>query len=210
MLLAPLAASAATPDVDALVARLARPAPASIRCTEVRFSTLLREPLIVSGELSYSGPTSLDRRVDTPWHETTTIRGDSVKVEREGEPPRSFALRRAPELQGLLAGFTSLLGGDAAAMRRSFDVEVTGTEASWTLVLRPRDARARKRLQQIEVNGSDAEPRCFSILSPPDNSSGAATADAGAASVMLLGELATTQLPKDVTRDALAKLCRAE
>ena len=101
MLLA-LCATAATLDADALIGRLAKPAPATIAFREVRFSPLVDEPLIVAGELGYAGPTSLDRRVTQPYRETVSIRGESVRVEREGEPTRSFGLNRAPELRGLL------------------------------------------------------------------------------------------------------------
>jgi hypothetical protein len=218
--LLPAAIATAAPEADALIARLARPAPASIRFTEVRFSSLLREPLIVSGELGYSGPASLDRRVETPYHETTTIRGDSVRVEREGEAPRSFALKRAPELQGLLTGFSALLAGEPAVLHRNFNVTTTGSEEAWSLVLEPSDPRARRRLQQIRVEGSGDTPRCFSIQSPPESktattktgpaSSNAAAGARGAASIMLLGDTAATEMPKDVTPEALSKLCRAE
>ncbi len=105
---------AAALDADALVAKLARPAPASIAFTEVRLSPLLREPLVVSGELEFSGPTSLDRHVRQPYREDTAIRGESVRVEREGEPPRSFALEART---GAARSAHGLLG--AADRRRS-------------------------------------------------------------------------------------------
>jgi len=59
------------PEADALIGRLAKPAPATISFTEVRFSKLLRAPLIVSGDLGYAGPESLDRRVTAPYREST-------------------------------------------------------------------------------------------------------------------------------------------
>lgn len=188
--------NASEQDVDALVARLAKPAPASIEFTEVRFSRLLREPLIVSGELGYSGPTSLDRRVTTPYREHTSIRGESVKVEREGEKTRSFALKHAPELRGLLTGFSAMLAGDAEALRRAFTVNVTGDDAAWTLELIPPDTKTGRRLQEIEVTGSHAEPRCFSMT----------TAD-GAQSILLLGATAKDPVPKDVTLKSLHERC---
>jgi hypothetical protein len=216
--LLPATLAAAAPDADALIKRLARPAPASIRFTEVRFSSLLREPLIVSGELGYSGPESLDRRVDTPYRETTTIRGDSVQVEREGEAQRSFALKRAPELQGLLTGFSALLAGDPTVIHRAFNVSTTGSDESWSLFLEPSDPRARRRLQQIRVDGGGDTPRCFSIQSPASTTTTTiATATAmgpaparSATSIMLLGDTAATKLSTNVTPDSLAKLCRAE
>ena len=123
-----LSATAATLDADALIGRLAKPAPATVAFREVRFSPLVNEPLIVAGELGYDGPTSLDRRVTEPYRETVAIRGESVRVEREGEPTRSFGLNRAPELRGLLSGFTALLAGDPAVLERSFKVEASGTD----------------------------------------------------------------------------------
>jgi hypothetical protein len=188
--------SASERDADALIARLAKPAPATIEFTEVRFSRLVREPLIVSGELGYSGPNSLDRRVTTPYRENTSIRGESVKVEREGEKPRSFALKHAPELRGLLTGFSAMLAGDAAALRQTFTVNATGNDVAWTLELVPPDTKLGRRLRSIEVTGAHAEPRCFSMQ----------TAD-GANSILLLGAAAKDPVPKDVTAEALSKRC---
>src|ERR1700754_504734 len=131
-LLPTLSATAAALDAQALIKRLTKPAPATVAFREVRFSSLVNEPLIVAGELGYEGPTSLDRRVTDPYRETVSIRGESVRVEREGEPPRSFGLNRAPELRGLLSGFTALLAGDAAALEHSFDVTANGTDDAWT------------------------------------------------------------------------------
>jgi hypothetical protein len=199
MLLAPmllLATGAAALDADALIAKLARPAPASIAFAEVRVSPLLREPLAVSGELEFSGPASLDRHVRAPYREDTSIRGESVRVEREGEQPRSFALKRAPELRGLLTGFSALLTGDVPGLKRSFDVQAQGSDESWALQLVPLDSRARRRLQKIEITGHESTPRCFSLLN----------ADGGA-SVMVLGEAAASVPPK-VTLESLKNLCR--
>lgn len=191
--------SASERDADALIARLAKPAPATVEFTEVRFSRLLREPLIVSGELGYSGPGSLDRRVTTPYRENTTIRGESVKVEREGEKPRSFALKHAPELRGLLTGFSALLAGDTEALRKAFTVKATGSDEAWTLDLIPPDTKAGRRLRGIEMTGTHSDPRCFSMT----------TAD-GANSILLLGAAAKEPVPKDVTLAALSKRCGFE
>lgn len=198
-LTAPLAAGSAALDdrqADALIGRLAKPAPATISFKEVRFSKLLRAPLIVSGDLGYSGPDSLDRRVTAPYREQTSIRGESVKVEREGEKPRSFALKHAPELRGLLSGFSAMLSGDASSLRETFQVEMTGNDDAWTLTLTPTDTKARRRLQQIEVNGHQSDPRCFSM-----------TTTDGASSVLLLGAASADPIPADVTLIGLQRRC---
>ena len=194
-----LSATAAALDAQALIGRLAKPAPATVAFREVRFSTLVNEPLIVAGELVYTDATSLDRRVMQPYRETVAIRGESVRVEREGSPPRSFGLNRAPDLRGLLSGFTALLAGDSAALERNFSIAANGSDAAWTLELTPTDKRARRRLQQIVVNGRADVPQCFTML----------TANGGA-SVLLLGAAADRELPKPTTLEALKHLCSAE
>ena len=194
------ASDVASSGVESLIATLARPAPAQIAFTEVRFSSLLKAPLIVSGELAYTGPASLDRRVLEPYREETTIRGDSVRVAREGAPTRTFALRRAPELRGLLSSFAALLAGDAQTIEREFETSLAGAGDAWALTLTPRDARARKRLKQIVIDGAADTPRCFTLLN----------ADGGA-SVMLLGDAAGAEPPaaatNSLTLESLRKTC---
>ena len=191
--------SAAAPDATALIAGLARSAPASIAFAEARFSSLLREPLIVSGELSYHGPANLERRVTQPYRETTAIRGDSVSVEREGEEARTFALQRAPELKGFLGAFGSLLAGDAPALMKAFEIAASGDDASWKLELTPIDSRARRRLRAIVIHGSGVEPRCFATLDTQ-----------GGGSVMLVGTAAAGPGPAASSLDGLLAHCGAE
>jgi hypothetical protein len=187
------------PDVAGLIARLAKPAPATVAFTEVRFSKMLREPLVVSGELVYGGPRNLDRQVSAPYREDTLIRGETVRVERAGQKSRSFSLQRAPELRGLLAGLTALLAGDPQAIQRDFSVVARSDQGAWQLELTPSDPRIRKRLKMIRAQCSDSEPRCFELIDAGDG-----------LSIMLLG--ASAQLPagQALTREALQRRCAGE
>jgi hypothetical protein len=193
------AASHAAPDSDALIASLKRTAPASIAFVEVRFSTLLVEPLVVSGTLVYEGEGSLTRRVESPYREQSAIRGETVRVERDGEEPRTFALRRAPELRGLLTGMIGLLAGDASFIGEHFAVTKTGDDQRWRLGLAPTDDRLKQRLSEIVVAGASAEPECFVIHDSQ-----------GGASVMLLGAAAARPLPAPLALPALLAHCGAE
>lgn len=192
----PMTAPCAALDATALIRRLAKPAPASLDFTEIRFSPLLRQPLVVAGTLGYLGPAALDRHVTRPYREDTGIRGESVKVSREGEPVRSFALKRAPELQGLLQVFTALLTGDQAQAEKDFTIAATGDETAWRLILTPRDARARKHVKQVEIDGREGTPRCFTVVNSNEG-----------ASVMLLGASAGAELPQPLTREWTIRFC---
>ena len=197
-LFAPHAWGDTVADPERLIGGLARTAPATVGFVEARYSPLLREPIVVSGELAYLGPAHLDRDVTMPYREHTAIRDESVSIEREGEPPRTFALRRAPELRGLLTGFAGVLAGDSAAVKRSFAVAAKGAEEAWTLELTPLEPGTQRRLSRIVVSGAAAEPRCLIVFGVRE-----------AATVMLLGAAALNLRP-DVPLAELLAHCRVE
>ena len=190
--------TALSPDTAALIASLARPAPASTAYTEIHFARLLKQPLTLRGQLDYGGAEKLGKRVDSPYKETTTITDGKATIERDGRGAKTFGLDRAPELQGLLASFSALLSGDAETMNRYYVVAHVSKANAWTLDLQPRSASLARHLKDIVIDGRDKEPRCFTM-----------TQGDGDASVMLLGDLAATKLPDPLTRTSLETLCRA-
>jgi hypothetical protein len=190
-------AGAAEPDAVQLVSALKRELPARTPYTEVRFAAMLDRPLVVRGELEYLGPGKLGKRVDTPYKETTTIAGGQVSVRRGEGTPRQISLGQIPELEGFLRGFSALLGGDAAALARDFELETRGDATRWHLTLTPKDARLKRRVAAIEVDGAAAGARCFAIVD----------AD-GDANIMLVEAMATVDLPKPLTRHNVEVTCR--
>jgi hypothetical protein len=179
------------------VKRLARPAPAVTPFVEARFSRLLTKPLIVSGQLEYTGPESLARAVTTPFKERTEIKDMTVTVQREGQSPRRFSLKRAPELHVLLDSFSALLGGDRSGLEKEFALEVRGDDAAWTLLMTPKEPRIKQRIRDITVTGTTNEPRCLVTAEPNDN-----------ASIMLLASAASTKLPENPDRAWFENFCR--
>ncbi len=154
-------------------------------------------PVIARGELEYLGPGRLGKRVDTPYKETMTIADGQVNVQRGTRAPRQIALGQIPELEGFLRGFSALLGGEAGALARDFALTTSGDATRWKLVLTPKDARLKRRIKAIEVDGAGTSARCFSVLD----------AD-GDASIMRVEELAAEELPKPLTRTNMEITCR--
>ncbi len=202
MLLAALAwtappASATPPDAADIVAALKRTPPSRTAYAELRWSSLLERPLLLRGELEYLGPGRLGKRVDAPWREQITIADGRVRVERPPRKPRSFALGQAPELAGFLNGFSALLGGDAQALQREFELNVEQRGKSWRLRLVPLDPRLARRMSELEVDGVGGEPHCFRSRD----------AD-GDRAALLVGALATVALPAAPEPEAIEALCR--
>ena len=127
---------AADPDVDALLARLARPAPDWTGFVEVRYSSLLEKPIVVSGRLEHRENGPLVRHVESPYEEVTELQGENVSVERAGSKPRRFRLHRAPELRGMLASFGAILKGDRQMLDQYFVVTAQGSDARWEITRR--------------------------------------------------------------------------
>lgn len=188
---------AAPPDPATLVATLKREPPARTAYTEVRFSGLFDRPLILRGELEYLGPGQLGKTVVSPYTETMRVADGKGEVTRGKGEPRHFSLGQAPELEGFLRGFTALLGGDANALEADFELAASGDTAQWRLVLTPRDARLKRRVSAIEVDGDDEGARCFRTRE----------AD-GDVNVLLVEQLADTKLAPRVSPMVVDGLCR--
>ncbi len=187
---------AAELDPSEVIRGLERPVPASIAFKEVRFSALLEQPLIVSGRLKYIAADHLERLVMEPYRERTVIRGASVRVERHGEKPRTFALERAPELKGMLTAFSGLLAGEPESVKRHFEISAEGTNEAWSMRLTPLDPRAQKHVAELRMTGHADEPACFFM-----------TSTGGARSVMLLGARADEPIDTATTAEGLDTLC---
>jgi hypothetical protein len=191
--------ASAAPDSDVLISKLARQPPTTIGFTGIRFSSLLLDPLVVSGTLVYDARGALQRSVEAPYRERTTVRDENVRVERDGEAVRTFALRRAPELRGLLTSMAGLLAGDSSSIAEHFDVSAAGGDERWRLDLTPTDDRLRQHLRGILVTGKGSEAHCFVIRD-----------QRGGADVMLLGDVAAQPLPKPLALPALLQHCGTE
>jgi hypothetical protein len=188
---------AATSDARAIVVSLKRAAPARTAFSEVRFSGLLDRPLILHGELEYDGPAKLSRNVSEPYVEHMTIENGEASVQRGDNPPRKFSLSQAPELEGFLRGFAALLGGDADALQRDFELTANGGANAWHLKLTPRDDRLKRRVTALEVDGTGNSARCFHTIESD-----------GDVNVLLVETLADAKLPTRPTLPMIDALCR--
>jgi hypothetical protein len=117
-----------------------------------------------------------------PYNETTAIRGNTARIERDGQGARTFTLDRAPDLAVFLSAFGALLAGDLGTLEQSFAIAASGDETGdWTLELTPLDTRVRRRVRMIAINGTADELRCLAISDTNETGS-----------VVLLGDQGST------------------
>lgn len=146
-----------------MLAALKRPPPTETAFFERRQSPLLARPLLFSGKLERPATGTLVKRIERPYVELTRIEGEKVSVERAGERPRKFSLRRAPELRALTASVEAVLGGDLALLQKYFKLRMEGSDAAWTLHLAPVDPRLAKRVDAMRFLGSGMELHCMDL-----------------------------------------------
>ncbi|MCD9006163.1 fatty acyl CoA synthetase [Luteimonas sp. XNQY3] len=192
---APVTATGRSVDADWILQRLTRHGATATPFVELRTSSMLKRPLLLSGEYRRPDAGTLVREVREPYAETTTIRAGEASIAREGRNPRTFPLSRVPELAALQGSFGALLAGDRKALEAVYALEADGVPADWTLTLTPRDPRTATRVTGIVLRGRDADLRC--IETRPRQ---------GDAQPTLLGSAATSAATVD-SLEAAQRLC---
>lgn len=189
-------AAAAEADLPTLLSGLSRPTPETVPFVEVRFSSLLTQPLVVKGDLERRSDGSLVRNIRAPYQETATLLGDNVSVVRDGERPRRFSLERAPALRVLVDGFGAILRGDADTLQKTFYVSAEEFPRYWSIVLTAKDARLRSQFSRIQLDGQGRNPRCLAL----QDSDGDTT-------VMTMGAGISGLLQSPISPESLRSVC---
>jgi hypothetical protein len=132
----------------------------SVRHVEARYierRTLqaLRSPIETRGTLRFDAPARIEKASDPAANgsaERLTIDGDRLTIDSgAGASPIVLALREHPEIGVLVESIRATLSGDGEALRRSFEITVSGSIDEWQLMLRP---RARQDLVQwMRISG---------------------------------------------------------
>jgi hypothetical protein len=123
------------------------------RYVEHRFLHVLRSPIETRGALRFEAPSRLEKVTDGSG-ERLTIDADRLTIDRgNGSAPVVLSLPDHPEIGVLVDSIRATLSGDGDALRRTFDITLSGTISHWLLVLQPRDAARRQTLQWMRVSG---------------------------------------------------------
>lgn len=130
----------------------------TVRFSETKTMSALSEPLVLAGRLSYVRGGPIEKEVESPYRERTTIDGDTMTVEsRTRRESRSYSLRASPAAWAFAEGLRATLGGDLAALDRYYRVSFNGGVDGWTLGLAPRDEDMARYLRSIEFRGRRAD-----------------------------------------------------
>jgi len=163
----PMASAAADWTVEQLVARLRAEREPSVDFEEKTYSSLLTEPLTMTGVLRFTPPATMEKDILRPHRERYVIEGDRVLVENaEKGIKKSIALDDYPGLRSLVEAFRAGMTGDAVRLQQIYETTIGGDRRRWTLLLRPRRSRGTALVDYILFTGTDGRIETIAIRAP--------------------------------------------
>jgi hypothetical protein len=145
-------AQAGTFDLVRLMRLLSLAPEAEVPYTERKYSSLLAEPIVSSGTLSYRRPDTVEKNTATPRSERFRIVGGDLIVVRNGAQQR-YPLSSQPLLSAFAASLRGVLAGDAALLRSHYRLALEGEEQGWRLEMIPLEEEIGRYVERITVSG---------------------------------------------------------
>jgi len=139
-------------DLVRLMQLLGRAPGVDVPYIEKKYSSLLAEPIVSSGTLSYHRPDTVEKNVTAPRNERFRIAGDELIVVRNGAE-RRFPLSSQPLLSAFAASLRGVLAGDAALLRNYYRLALEGEEQGWRLEMTPLEEEISRYVECITVSG---------------------------------------------------------
>lgn len=121
---------------------------------EKKYIAALDRPLESSGELSFTAPDRLEKRITKPKPEAVALEGDKVLIERSNGRKLRLSLSERPEVSGFVESIRSTLTGDRSALERFYALKLTGTAEQWQLSLVPLQPQMLKIINEIRIAGA--------------------------------------------------------
>jgi outer membrane lipoprotein-sorting protein len=136
------------------------------RFTQTQIRSFLKTPLVSTGTVSFTRPSRLDWRVESPAKSIFLLDGSVATMEYpELGVSERIDLSQVPDANRLATSMMVWLQADASAVSRDFNVSYSGMSAS----LKPKDALLGSLLVEIQLSLASEPWRVASVqLLEPD------------------------------------------
>lgn len=139
-------------DLARLMQLLSLAPEVEVAYSEKKYSSLLTEPIVSSGTLTFNRPDTVEKNTLLPRKERFRIAGEELIVARKGTEKR-YPLSSQPLLAAFAASLRGVLGGDVELLRRHYLLTLTGEEQQWQLQMTPVEAEISRYVERISVTG---------------------------------------------------------
>lgn len=148
----PQALPPAVTGIEDLMHALARSGGVRARFREVRYVSLLTDPLESEGMLYFAPPDLLARHTTRPGRASVVVRGSRVQLGDE-TGTQDVPLGSSELAAALVDNLVGLLRGDLPALRARHDVRFRLRAEGWELRLEPRSPLVRTLIDSIRLEG---------------------------------------------------------
>jgi hypothetical protein len=153
---AALEVSAADPiDLATALSQSRVTPPARVLFREERRNPLFEEALVLEGYLEYPEAGVLNKVIQSPFPESFGIEHGSLRIDRDGDV-REVSVDRSATLANIVGAIEAILAADSAQLESLFDIVASGTSSDWSLMLTPKERRARRQLSAIVVTAENS------------------------------------------------------
>lgn len=142
--------------VEVILAHIKTDKSAPIPFIEKRNNKLLKEPLVLTGEITFTEDGVLTKQITQPVLESVMISADSLELQRKGKTKRLSMDRRA-DIKAFYTGMRALLNGDTETLFEMFDASSSTNDEDWTIDLIPKATDLQKFLDHLTVTGRGSE-----------------------------------------------------
>ena len=149
-------------NLDALMHALAQHASGRASFVETKTLAMLDQPIESSGELRFAAPDFLEMRTLKPKPQTIILQANQLTVELGGRS-RQLNLADHPDIAVLVDSIRATLSGDRQALQRDYMVSLDGDASQWAMRLVPVGAKARARVRDIRIAGSQGVVRSIAV-----------------------------------------------
>jgi outer membrane lipoprotein-sorting protein len=132
--------------------------------SEEKHVALLARPLKSSGTIVFDRDKGLVRAVVTPKPQTVVLTKTSLKIVK-GKTVEEIPLDKSKDLKAFAMIFPTLLRGERAALEKSFDIGLYGSDADWwALTFAPKSDALKKFVKTVTVFGKKTDVVALRIV----------------------------------------------
>jgi outer membrane lipoprotein-sorting protein len=129
----------------------------SCKFSEQKHVALLARPLSSTGTIVFERDKGIARAVITPKPQLVVLTKTTLKIVK-GKTVEEIPLAKSKDLQAFAMIFPTLLRGERAALEKSFDIGLYGSDADWwALTFSPKAAALKKFVKTVTVFGKKTE-----------------------------------------------------
>ena len=131
---------------------------------EQKHVALLARPLSSTGTIVFDRDKGIVRAVLTPKPQTVVLTKTSLKIVK-GKTVEEIPLDKSKDLKAFAMIFPTLLRGERAALEKSFDIGLYGSDADWwALTFAPKADALKKFVKTVTVFGKKTDVVALRIV----------------------------------------------